>query len=77
MGSLKRQLARKQNQKKVKKAKKNLKQALNATLGLPTSCTTCSVEFEPEDADKWMVAVYDDIINLNCPDCYKKASESE
>ena len=73
MGSLKRKIARKKNLKQVKKAKKNLKKALNATMGLPTNCTSCGCSFDPEkDSDTWMVTALNETVTLNCPDCYKK-----
>ena len=76
MGSLKRKLERKKNLKAAKSAKKNLKKALTATMGMPTDCTSCGESFDPvEDAETWMVAVFDDVIQLNCPTCYEKATE--
>jgi len=73
MGSLKRKIERKKNLKKVKESKKNLKKALNATMGIPTKCSSCSDNFDPvEDSDTWMVTVYDEIVELKCPKCYKK-----
>lgn len=75
MGSLKRKIARKKNLKQAKQAKKNLKRALNATMGLPTSCTGCGCNFDPEkDSDTWMVTALNESISLNCPDCYEKES---
>ena len=78
MGSLKRKLERKKSLKGQKEAKKNLKKALNATMGMPTNCSGCNANFDPlEDAETWMVAVFDDKIQLNCPVCYEKAQENE
>ena len=72
MGSLKRKLHRKKALKKTKKAKKDLKKALNATIGLPTKCSDCNTNFDPEkDADTWMVTVIDGNVRLNCPTCYE------
>ena len=71
MGSLGRKIVRKKNLKKSKEAKKNLKRALNATMGLPTKCSGCGAHFDPEkDSDTWMVFVEPDAeIVLNCTDC--------
>ena len=78
MGSLKRKLARKKKLKKVKKAKKDLKSALNATMGIPTDCSDCGKSFDPvKDADTWMVAVFDKVVSLKCPECYEKALTNE
>ena len=71
-------MQRKKSLKANKAAKKNLKKALNATMGMPTSCTTCSLDFDPtKDAETWMVAVFNESIQLNCPECYQKLSEIE
>lgn len=76
MGSLKRKITRKKNLKSLKQSKKNLKKALSATMGMPTNCTGCNQDFDPiEDADLWRVSVYDNVVNLSCPDCFKKISE--
>lgn len=73
MGSLKRKVERKKALQASKEAKKKLKKALNATMGLPTTCTGCEAAFDPEDdADSWMVTAHDDIIHLFCPACYSK-----
>jgi hypothetical protein len=58
MGSLKRKMQRKKDLKKSKEAKKNLKRVLNATMGIPTSCSMCSADFDPiKDADTWIVTM--------------------
>jgi hypothetical protein len=55
---------------KRKQAKRSLKQALNATVGMPTNCTACDTEFDPvEDADTWMVEFGKKEIKLLCPKC--------
>ena len=78
MGSLKRKIERKKSLKKAKVAKKNLKKALSATMGMPTNCTDCGCDFDPEkDSDTWMVTAFDDVINLRCPECYKKSMADE
>jgi|15BtaG_2_1085339.scaffolds.fasta_scaffold152576_1 hypothetical protein len=74
MGSLKRNLKRKKNLRETKVAKKSLKQALNATMGIPTNCTGCSSSFDPAtDADSWMVYVKGTSVTLLCPICYPNA----
>ncbi len=74
MGSLKRKIERKKRLRKTKESKKNLKKVLNATMGMPTKCVSCGTDFDPiEDADTWMVSVFDEVVQLNCPKCYKKA----
>ena len=70
MGSLKRKIERKKRLKKDKSAKKNLKKALNATMGIPTKCSKCNASFDPiEDADTWVVTLYDGQTSLFCPTC--------
>ena len=73
MGSLKRKMERKKKLRELKNTKKSLKSALNATLGLPTSCSQCCADFDPvEDADSWMVVAQDQTPKLFCPSCYSK-----
>lgn len=70
MGSLKRKIQRKKRLKKEKESKKKLKQALNATMGIPTKCSKCSASFDPiEDADTWVVTLDDGQTSLFCPKC--------
>ena len=70
MGSFNRALKRKQEVKKRKVLKKGLKQVLNATSGIPTSCTLCGEDFNKEsNPDEWFVKMSDESITLTCPDC--------
>tara|TARA_Y100001938_G_scaffold133553_2_gene193057 strand:+ start:323 stop:568 length:246 start_codon:yes stop_codon:yes gene_type:complete len=76
MGSIKRKMQRKKNQKALKQSKKNLKKALAATMGMPTNCTECNAEFDPiEDADTWRVAVFDSVVKLSCPTCFEEQTK--
>ena len=74
MGSLGRKISRKKALKEQKRAKKNLKRALNATMGMPTKCSSCSANFDPEiHSDTWMVFVESEKeVVLNYPKCYKE-----
>ena len=70
MGSLSRKIQRKKNLKKKKKARKSLKQALHATAGMPTYCTSCGSSFKSErDSDTWVVQFESSQVTLLCEDC--------
>ena len=72
MGSLNRKIRRKRQQRNKKHNKKNLKRAVSALSGLPTTCTGCSVSFDPStDADTWVVHASpgNERISLFCPVC--------
>ena len=76
MGSLKRKMQRKKSLKKAKDAKKSLKRALNATMGIPTSCSSCNTDFNPEtDSESWMVSIYEKDVILSCPNCFEEKTE--
>ena len=77
MGSLNRKIRRKREQKNKKHNKKNLKRAMSALSGLPTTCTGCSSNFDPDtDADTWIVQASpgNERISLFCPQCVTKNS---
>jgi len=72
MASLSRKIRRKKELKNKKHNRKNLKKALNALSGMPTNCTDCATNFNPEtDTDSWIVhfSPGNDTISLFCPDC--------
>ena len=72
MGSIKRSMQRKKKLKEAKKAKKSLKHALKATAGLPSTCSRCNKSFSPDDdADTWMVTMFESALVLSCPECYQ------
>lgn len=75
MSSFNRSLKRRQDVKKKKTLKKGLKHVLNATAGMPTSCTLCGDQFTQEsDPDQWYMKIHSEKIVLTCPSCSSKNS---
>jgi len=73
MSSVNRKIKRTKQKKAKKKAKKGLKDALNATAGIPANCTQCEKEFDLKtDADTWVVDIKPGRIQLLCPNCIKE-----
>ncbi len=71
MGSFEKSIKRKQLLEKRKRMKKGLKHVLNATLGMPTSCTLCNKPFsKEEDPAKWYCSVRANKVVLVCPSCH-------
>ena len=71
MASANRKLRRNRLLKKRKDSKGTLKQALNATAGLPTNCSFCDTEFDSDrDSDSWIVEFKKSgKVRLLCPKC--------
>ena len=71
MGSATRKLRRSRLLRKRKDSKEALKQAINATAGLPANCSFCDVKFDSKrDSDTWKVEFKKTgKVRLLCPKC--------
>ena len=81
MGSLKRQMQRKNKMRQHKDAKKTARQVENQVNSMPKVCGECGIDFDntnKEMLNQWRIAVWDDgRINLSCPDCGPTEEEIE
>ena len=76
MGSIERKMRR----KKVKRAKKDVKQKMGLFDKLGDECLTCQKEFDKESKEQvtsWYVAIRKEQnkVNLYCPECWDKAQK--
>ena len=74
---MKRRLRRKQNRKK-KKAEKDLQQKMNMFDKLPDACDACEKAFDKKDksmVQSWNVVVREaaGVVRLYCPNCWDMA----
>lgn len=81
MGSLKRQMERKKEQRAKKEIKKSSRAVEQQISSMPKSCGECEAAFDNTDKEalnQWRIAVWDDgRINLTCPNCGPTAEEIE
>ena len=76
---MKRKLKRKQDRKK-KKAEKDLQEKMNMFDQLPDACDACEKAFDKKDksmVQSWNVVVREaeDIVRLYCPGCWNMATK--
>jgi len=72
MSSAQRKIKRSQNQKEVKRLNKVMAKKAGQFHNMPDQCLACKKTFDKkskEHAETWKVVVFNDEVNLTCPDC--------
>ena len=73
LGSIKRQLQRKNKLQATKNARKKAKQVEQQVNSMPKICAQCGADFDSTDREmlnQWRIAVWDDgRVELTCPNC--------